>query len=178
MGEAIKLRNTMEIDRVVLIGFMGTGKSAVGKLLAEKLNWQFIDLDEEIVKETGCEIKVIFEQRGEAYFRKVEADLMQRVSLKNEVVVATGGGTAVSVPQFVKVDGTFVVYLQTSFSRLCERLKGDVTRPLFRDFDTVSQLYISREPRYLEIADYKIDGTNMTPDEVVSNIYEDLKGKL
>ena len=168
----------MGIERVVLIGFMGTGKSAVGKLLAEKLNWGFIDTDSEIVKETGCEIREIFEKHGEGYFRKLEADLMQRLNTQNQVVIATGGGTAVVVPQFVKVDGTLVVYLQTSFSRLCERLKGDTTRPLFRDFDAASQLYLSREPRYFEIADLKIDETDMTLNEVVDKVYEMLEGKL
>ncbi len=166
------------VERIVLIGFMGTGKSAVGKLLAEKLNWQFFDTDTEIVKRTGREIKEIFEKEGEAFFRKLEAEVVQSVNAYKGAVIATGGGTAVSVPEFIKTPGTLVVYLQTSFSRLCERLRGDTSRPLFRDVDMASQLYLTREPRYSELADINIDETDLNLEEVTAKLYEIVREKI
>ncbi|HIC97788.1 MAG TPA: shikimate kinase, partial [Aquificaceae bacterium] len=82
----------MERKRVFLVGFMGSGKTTVGGIVARRLGWEFLDTDEEIEKKEGMSVKDIFTRKGELYFRKLELEVLKEVSGRESVVVATGGG--------------------------------------------------------------------------------------
>lgn len=120
---------------VILIGYMGSGKSAVGKLLAEKLAYRFIDLDEYIERREGATIDSLFQNRGEVYFRKKEAQYLQEVVSLTGTVIALGGGTpCYGTNMNVILERTpMVFYLKASVSTLLKRLEGEVTqRPLIK----------------------------------------------
>ncbi|MFP4466533.1 MAG: shikimate kinase [Candidatus Goldiibacteriota bacterium] len=145
------------MDNIILIGFMGSGKTAVGKKLAKKTGREFIDIDAEIVKREGMPIKKIFEDYGEKYFRKAETETARIILKKKNRVVAAGGGIVVkkSNISLLKKGGT-VVYLKNSFLRSAERLKGKTDRPLFTDLKKARQLYNSRLGLYEKAADIKV----------------------
>jgi shikimate kinase len=156
---------------VCLTGFMGSGKSTVGRLLAARLAWHFVDLDCEIERHTGLPIAQIFEQKGEPLFRDIEHECLTRVlgwasERDARVVLALGGGTFaqprnaalihdVDSPQRA---GIAVVWLDCAIESLLQRcvLMGD--RPLFRDEASFRRLYDERLPYYRQ-ADYRIESS-------------------
>ncbi len=127
-------RSGSDTSRIFLTGFMGAGKSTVGPLVAERLGYTFIDLDEAVAERAGQPITVLFET-GEDAFRALESTLLREVSQQDEVVVATGGGalaseTNLSLAQRAGV----VVYLRVSVDALAHRLADTATeRPLLHD---------------------------------------------
>ena len=159
---------------VCLTGFMGSGKSTVGRMLAAQLAWHFVDLDAEIERGAGIPISQIFAQKGEAVFRDIEHDCLEHVlgsaSARNtRLVLALGGGTFAqprnaalirefggefSVPQ--RGAGSVVIWLDCSSEDLLRRcvLMGD--RPLFRDEASFRKLYEERLPHYRQ-ADYRVE---------------------
>jgi shikimate kinase len=154
---------------VCLTGFMGSGKSTVGRLLAAQLAWHFVDLDTEIERHTGMPISQIFEQKGEAVFRDIEYERLAHVlgwasEQDARVVLALGGGTfaqprnAALIRNFGSSQraGAAVVWLDCPFESLLQRcvLMGD--RPLFRDEASFRKLYEERLPYYQQ-ADYRIE---------------------
>ena len=119
-------------SHIVLVGFMGSGKTTVGRLLATSLNMEFIDMDAYIEKQEGSPIREIFTDMGEIYFRELESKaLIEILAIPKKVVVSTGGG----VPCFgdnmdiIKLNSVSV-YMKVGSKRLLERLKGDTSRPL------------------------------------------------
>jgi shikimate kinase len=156
---------------VCLTGFMGSGKSTVGRLLAAQLAWHFVDLDSEIERHTGLPISQIFEQKGEPVFRDIEHECLTRVlgrasERDARVVLALGGGTfaqqrnaalirSLESPQRFAVA---VVWLDCAIEILLQRcvLMGD--RPLFRDEASFRRLYEERLPYYRQ-ADYRIESS-------------------
>jgi len=155
---------------VCLTGFMGSGKSTVGRLLASQLAWHFTDLDAEIERESGLSISQIFSQKGEAVFRDLEHQCLERVlgaaAARNaRSVVALGGGTfaqprnASLIREFGVAQrgaGSAVIWLDCSTDDLLQRcvLMGD--RPLFRDEASFRKLYEERLP-YYRLADYRVE---------------------
>jgi shikimate kinase len=155
---------------VCLTGFMGSGKSTVGRLLASQLAWHFVDLDEEIESESGLSISQIFAQKGEAVFRDIEHECLTHVlgsaSERNtRLVLALGGGTfaqprnAALIREFgapQRGTGSAVIWLDCSTEDLLQRcvLMGD--RPLFRDAESFRKLYEERLPYYRQ-ADYRVE---------------------
>jgi shikimate kinase len=159
---------------VCLTGFMGSGKSTVGRLLASQLAWHFADLDEEIERGAGISISQIFAQKGEAVFRDIEHDCLERVlgsaaARNTRLVLALGGGTFAqprnaslirefgrefSVPQ--RGAASVVIWLDCSAEELLRRcvLMGD--RPLFRDEASFRKLYEERLPHYRQ-ADFRVE---------------------
>jgi shikimate kinase len=159
---------------VCLTGFMGSGKSTVGRLLASQLAWHFADLDEEIEGGAGISISQIFAQKGEAVFRDIEHDCLERVlgsaaARNTRLVLALGGGTFAqprnaslirefgrefSVPQ--RGAASVVIWLDCSAEELLRRcvLMGD--RPLFRDEASFRKLYEERLPHYRQ-ADFRVE---------------------
>ena len=117
---------------IVLVGFMGSGKSTIGKMLAQQLKRPFIDTDQEVERSEGMTIAQIFEQKGESYFRKAENDMLQSI-LKSKVpsVIATGGGAPCfldGIEYILKYSYSF--YLKVGRQTLLERVEGDKSRPL------------------------------------------------
>lgn len=167
---------------VCLTGFMGSGKSTVGRLLASQLAWHFTDLDAEIERESGLSISQIFSQKGEAVFRDIEHQCLERVlgtaSARNtRAVLALGGGTfaqprnAALIREFgapQRGGASAVIWLDCSTEDLLQRcvLMGD--RPLFRDEASFRKLYEERLPHYRQ-ADYRVE-SGEEPMRVVEQI--------
>ena len=146
---------------VVLVGLMGVGKTTVGKSLARRLHWNFVDSDHEIQLRTGVSIPTIFEIEGEAGFRRRESAVLQELCGKPKTVLATGGG-AVLDPLNRKLlhDSAFVTYLSASANLLWERTRHDRNRPLLQVADPLAkltELRTQRHPLYQETAHLEVD---------------------
>ncbi|WP_416149530.1 shikimate kinase [Salipaludibacillus sp. HK11] len=162
----------LKTENVYLIGFMGSGKSTVGLDLASKLNYHFLDLDEEIVKKSGMSIPEIFAQQGEHGFRKKEkATLMELADQRS--IIATGGG-------IVETSGTLSwmnkngvsVYLHAPFQVLYERIQGDINRPLSgQGREALVARYEKRIPLY-DGADYRIETEGKGIEKIVLEIHQ------
>jgi shikimate kinase len=144
-----------EIERVVLLGFMASGKTAVGAALARRLGWEHIDLDTEIERREGLPIAEIFVKRGEAHFRWLEAAATERIASAREVVLSPGGGWITNPKLLGRLGSrTLSVWLQVSPEEILRRLEsaGEVERrPLLRapdPADTVRRMLRDREPLY------------------------------
>ena len=148
-------------QNLFLVGPMGAGKSAVGRQLARLLHLEFLDSDEEIEARTGVDIPFIFEKEGEAGFRRREAKVIEDLSQKDGIVLATGGG-AVMDPQNRNHLGArgFVIYLHTSVDQQLSRTQKGRDRPLLANDDpraVLEALMATREPLYREIADLTVE---------------------
>lgn len=145
--------------RIYLTGFMGSGKSAVGRRLAERLGVPFVDLDEEIEKRAGLRVREIFEWHGEAEFRRLESETLRATGELADVVVATGGGTATfeANARWIRENG-LSVWLNPAFATIVGRIGGlgKKDRPLFRDEVQALGLYRERLPAYRQ-ADLTVD---------------------
>lgn len=148
------------MNSIVLCGFMGSGKTVVGRELAKIMGCRFVDTDEMIEAEQGMAIKAIFAARGEDYFRDLEHEMCKKVAQMKNCVVSTGGGamTYQRNVDAVKQDGSKVVFLDASFSVICDRIGDSTTRPLFQDKKKAELLYDERKSKYLAAADFVIDG--------------------
>nr|WP_276929806.1 shikimate kinase [Herbinix luporum] len=163
----------------MLIGFMGSGKSSVGKLLSEKINYKYGDTDEIIENLEDMSIKKIFRIHGEDFFRDLETGLLLSIkdSLK-KTVLSTGGGMPIFERnrELLKNMG-HVVYLQASKSTIVERLSGDTTRPLLKGEkleEKVEKLLSTRLKYYEEAADITINTDNKSIDDIAEEIIEKL----
>ena len=172
--------------RIYLTGFMGSGKSTIGPLLAEALGYAFVDLDERIEAEAGRPIRGLFAEEGEAAFRALEARLLRASGAWTETVVALGGGalTFEANLQSARAQGA-IVYLHTSVDELARRLRQDGTdRPLLLD-DTgnllspdalrhrIETMLARREPFYRR-AHHTIDATEGAPATITKTIIQTL----
>jgi shikimate kinase len=158
------------LDRIYLIGFMGAGKSTVGRRLAKNLGWKFIDLDAEIERREGRPISVIFRDDGEPHFRKLERLRLQDVSSSKKTVIALGGGTFIDPENRDLIEKTgLTVWLKVSFANVTDRVKIDGTRPKFSDTNQVQSLYRSREP-YYALAKVHVSTDGSTPQSVAEEI--------
>lgn len=158
-----------------LAGFMGSGKTTVGTLLARQLAWRFVDLDERIEEAAGLRIPEMFERLGEPAFRQMEADqlraaLGRALEHKESVVLALGGGTyaQAGAPDFLRTTGVPVVWLDAPPDVLLARCMTMTGRPLFRDEPSFRALYQQRLPSYQQ-ADYRVDSSG-EPSRVVAEI--------
>ncbi len=160
---------------IFLIGPMGSGKTAVGKTLAKSLQLSFVDSDAEIERRTGVDIAFIFEKEGEAGFRQRERDIIADLTLRNRIVLATGGGAILEADNRRNLaERGCVVYLETSVSQQLERTRHGKHRPLLITDDPkgrLEDLLRVREPLYREIADIAVrtDGrrVQLLADEVM-----------
>ena len=167
---------------IVLIGVSGTGKTTVGKLLAERLGLLCVDLDQEI--ETNCQMSVeeIFRTQGETYFRSQERLAVQSVLLRHNVVVATGGGV-VLLPENAEDLKNFgvVVHMKASADVIVNRLECDTTaRPLLKNPDrlqVVRKMMEAREEKY-RFADFAVETDQCTPEEVLEKIIGLLRSEV
>jgi shikimate kinase len=143
--------------RIVLVGFMGCGKTTVGRKLARALGWQFRDLDEWIEERLGLAIAEVFDRHGEAFFRAEELNVARLASQLDDCVVAAGGG-AFAQPETREVlrSGAVTVWLRGELEVLARRIPDDGSRPLARNRERMRDLYSSREPSY-QMADMVVD---------------------
>ena len=163
------------VQMLCLAGFMGSGKTTVGTLLARQLAWRFVDLDDRIEAAAGLRIPEIFERLGEPAFRQIEADQLRatlgRVFEFNEsIVLALGGGTyaQVGAPEFLRAANVPVIWLDSSVEVLLARCMTMTGRPLFRDENSFRALYAQRLPSYQQ-AEHRVDSSG-DPARVVAEI--------
>ena len=143
--------------RIVLVGFMGAGKSTVGPLVAEALGWSFLDLDVELARQLGASIADVFRTRGERVFREEERRLAEEAeSLERHVLAAGGGAFAQAATREALRRGAFTVWLQCGLPAVLARIPPDGSRPLAADRETIAALFVQRESSYRE-ADCRVD---------------------
>jgi shikimate kinase len=163
-------------DNVVLVGFMGAGKSSVGRILARRLGRCFVETDEMITATEGRPIPEIFAERGEAHFRALEDEAVRLLALKRGDVIATGGGLPCreGLPEALRAIGT-VVWLSGEFAALYERALRGGDRPMLhgRTREQAEALYESRKPFYAK-ADVTVDTTTLSPDQVAAQVAAEL----
>jgi shikimate kinase len=164
----------MRQGNIFLVGPMGAGKTAVGKHLARRLGLAFVDSDHEIQKRTGVDIPFIFEKEGEDGFRQREQAVIDQVSGRKSVVLATGGGAVTVEANRRNLAGRgFVVYLFASVQQQAARTRHSRDRPLLLNCDPqqkLQQLFDQRDPLYREIADMVVDTNGRRVHDVVEQI--------
>ncbi|PWW06152.1 shikimate kinase [Paenibacillus cellulosilyticus] len=162
-------------NKIVLVGFMGTGKSTVSRLLAERLGWQRIDSDEEIERRSGKKISELFAEGGEDYFRDVETTTLQALmTLEQPAVIATGGGAVLrETNRTCMLDNAFVVALKADEAHIIARVGNDPSRPLLQGdaAANVRRLLDARRTAY-DFATLSVDTTGLSPEDVCSAIIE------
>ena len=161
------------MSNLYLIGFMGTGKTTVGKYVAELLEMNFVDMDEMVVESEGCSINEIFKNKGEPYFREIESKILESISGSESLVVSTGGGCIESEfnRNLMKESGD-VVFIDTPWDEILERLVLSSDRPLASADDGWQQthnLYKKRLPLYLS-ADFVINAAGRGPEDIAREI--------
>lgn len=175
-----QLGNTREeavegrISRIFLVGPMGAGKTTVGRLLASSLGFEFVDADHEIEARTGADIPWIFEVEGEQGFRRREIQVIEDLTRRDRIVLATGGGAVLNPEnRLVLHSRGFVVYLSASIRHLLARTARDRNRPLLQQGDprgVLERILHEREPLYREVAHLVVDTDAGNVRETVATI--------
>ena len=161
-------------SNLVLTGFMGTGKTSLGKILAEKLGRSFVDIDQKIEQDSGLTIPQIFETYGEKYFRELEKKVVAEISQRQGLVIATGGGTVKDEEnlRMLKNSG-MIVCLTTDPEEIFRRTERRGERPMLDSdenrLQTIQKLLAERQHFY-EQADYTIDTTDWSPLQIMNDI--------
>ena len=158
---------------LVLTGMMGVGKSTVGKNLAQKLSYNFVDIDRTIESREGSSINLIFKNKSESYFRKLENEISLEKLKKKNTVISLGGGAFLNKSIRREVKNTSVSFwLDVNVAELIKRLKKTKKRPLLYNKNlnvTVNKIYLERKKTYSE-ADYRIKCNFLGPDKIVDKI--------
>ena len=146
------MQNDRRIVNIALIGFMGAGKTSVGRLVADQLHFDYLDTDEIIQARTGRTITEIFSTDGEPAFRKLESELVAELADRTRIVIATGGGLPTNPANLASLKThALVVCLWASPEKIWERVKNQTHRPLLHDADPqkkIRELLAAREPFY------------------------------
>lgn len=157
--------------RIALVGFMGSGKTTVGRALAKRLGYDFLDSDDEIESRSGLRVADIFRLRGEAFFRELEADAVRHILQASGRVLATGGGAFVQPACADEILArAFTVHLSCDFTEAFRRAALQGGRPLVdRGEADAASLYAERKDKYSR-AHATVDTTNRSPEEVVTGV--------
>lgn len=159
---------------LILVGPMGAGKSTVGRCVAQRLGWTFVDLDAEVEQRAGTTIAQIFERDGEPAFRAIERDLLAQWLRAPACVIATGGGAVLDADSRRRMrECAYVVHLHAGVNAQLRRLDGDATRPLLARGDRAEVLHAlaaQRDALYREVALRSIDTDALEVDAVVESI--------
>ena len=168
-----------EKRNIFLIGPMGAGKSTIGRELADRLHLEFFDSDQEIERRTGADIAWVFDLEGEEGFRKREVEVIEDLSEKQGIVLATGGGSVISMQVRNRLSARgIVVYLETTIDKQVARTQRDRRRPLLQTSEeprtVLENLAVERNPLYEEIADVVIKTDDQSAKVVAHKIIEQL----
>ncbi|MGN1481782.1 shikimate kinase [Porcipelethomonas sp.] len=163
---------------IFLCGFMGCGKTTIGKTLAKLIGFGYCDMDELIVKKAGMSIPEIFETKGEAHFRSMETELIKELGSFKGVVSCGGGAMLNDINGKYAAESGCVLFLDTPFETCYGRIAGDKNRPVAasRTKEQLKELYDERYPKYLKNSGYRID-CDGTPYEISNKITKLLKEK-
>lgn len=164
---------TARKDKLYLVGFMGSGKTTLARALSRRLGWRALDLDDEIERREGRAVSQVFAQEGEAYFRKVEREMLVTFLPLRNVVVATGGGTFVQPANRADIlaDG-LTVWLDVPFARIVDRVPSDGRRPLAADREAFAALFEQRRAAYRQ-AHVRLDAQGRV-DALVERLFHQL----
>lgn len=170
---------TAACRNVCLVGMMGAGKTTVGRQLAKRLGWHFVDSDHEIEARTGVTIPTIFEIEGEGGFRRRESDVIRLLAQGEHQVLATGGGAVLDSDNRRHLrEAGLVVYLRVLPLALFERTRHDRNRPLLQVADPlgkIEELFGLRDPLYLDVADIVIEGSAGGISATIRRIEQELR---
>jgi shikimate kinase len=160
----------MMIEAIFLVGFMGAGKTTVGRVLAKKLSYEFRDLDSLIEAREGRSIRAIFAEMGEGEFRRIEREVIETLQGLTRVVIALGGGSYASEENraLLRKAGK-TVWLNCPLELCLARISGDKSRPLLASRDEMRALLESRLPAYA-CADYAVQAHDDSPEQVAAKI--------
>jgi len=167
------------LRRLVLTGFMGAGKSTVGRLLAARLNWSFLDLDAHLESRTNATIPQLFAQHGEAHFRRLESSALASALGRDHTVLALGGGTPEELTNRLLLEqtpATFTIFLDAPFPTLFDRCVlqdiGDpaIARPVLADPAAAQLRFTRHHPLYRRLASLTIDTADLTADQTIDAV--------
>jgi len=163
------------MENIILIGFMGSGKTEVGRRLAERLGYTFVDTDAVIEKKEGRSIPDIFDEHGEAYFRDLETEVVKGLSGIRHHIISTGGGIVLNRDNIATLKQIgLVVWLKASPETIYERVRHESHRPILRvdkPMEEIKRLLDLRSSLYSE-ADVSIDVDGLQVEEIVNSIVE------
>jgi shikimate kinase len=172
-------RDGRPLERLILTGFMGAGKSTVGRLLATRLGWNFLDLDAHLEERAGITIPEIFALHGEARFRRLESSALASALNRRNTIIALGGGAPESLTNRLLIEqtpGTFTIFLDAPFPTLFDRcVLQDIERPVLADPDAAQLRFATRHPLYTRLAGLTIKTAEFTPEETVEALLVVLK---
>ena len=184
-GSASELRkwDTAELERLILTGFMGSGKTSVGRLLGRSLGWTFLDVDEEIERVHGAPAHALFKSFGESHFRRLESSVMRECLTQRKAVVALGGA-AVDLPGnrnlLRESAGSLVIHLDGELETLLHRCRiqavsgGGTFRPLLADKEQATLRFATRRRWNLRLAHRRVDVSLRPCDEIAGLILDRL----
>jgi shikimate kinase len=165
------------LRRLVLTGFMGAGKTTVGRLLAARLNWEFLDLDAYVETRTGLTIPSIFSTHGEARFRQLESTALASALGRSRLVLALGGGAPEVLTNRLLLEqtpATSTIFLDAPFPALFDRCMmqalnpGSTDRPVLADPTAAEARFLVRQPIYRRLARLTLDTSSLTPEQTVT----------
>ena len=160
-----------EVNNIVLIGMMGSGKTTTGLALSQRASLPFIDTDAMIEARLKMDIPHIFKQYGESYFRDQETEAARLAASAGGAIIATGGGMVINPQNMALLKKTgFVIYLYCNPQELYKRISGDKNRPLL---DKLLELLDQRKPLYEKYSDLAIDSASATTDELSEMIWNE-----
>jgi shikimate kinase len=169
-------------ERIFLIGFRGAGKTTVARLLAERLGWSWCDADHILEERHGKTIRQIFDEEGEASFRDKETAVLRELATRTHSVIATGGGVVLRPENHVQLTTGVTIWLTAAPRLLWQRLQADATtaqrRPNLSQggLAEIEEMLRIRQPLYEECADWTVDATAPTPEQVTAQILTWLQG--
>ncbi len=163
------------MKNIVIVGFMGTGKTVVGKEVARRLGMQFINIDEMISRKAGMSINDIFTKKGESFFRQLERDVIMEAAAGDDSVIDTGGGAVIDELNVKDLKAAGILFcLNAAAEEIFKRVRRETHRPLLNISDPLEQInYLmkKREP-YYKRADYQIDTNSRTIKEIAEEIID------
>lgn len=172
-----------DVDRVVLTGFMGSGKSTIGPLLADRLGWRFMDLDSEIERRDGRSVARIFADSGEPHFRKLESAALATLLGRRRVVLALGGGAPEELGNRLLLEQTprtAIVYLAAPFEALvarCLEQPGAAERPVLADLCAAERRFKARRRLYERIAGHIVETAELSVEQTADSVLKGLAGQ-
>ncbi len=170
--------SVMAVENIVLIGFMGTGKSSCGEVLARRLRWEFVEMDNLIEQTAGMSIPDIFAQKGEPHFRDLETQVCRSLANKHHAVISAGGGVVTRVENVqILRSFAYLVLLKATPEEIYRRIiqEGKEKRPLLAKPDPkqeIGRLLAIREPLYINAANAQIDTSGKSPKKIATEIFE------